>query len=207
MIANFWFDIGSVSEYQVEEEMKFHWDMDNSRYMVDNIIMDQNDEIVLNYWVYYDGDVQTQKIELDDVNGENYMEFGGNSYDMLDEYPVDDYLDIKIKPSDGCNKSMFILFNENQDRDYQIEYIDLAQVLINYSTDSNDTYDNAMSDINNTLLNNVGSDDIDLSNIPGMSSTLESWDFVDIFSDAWDTNGLNLNQIANIPNEMIDGLM
>jgi hypothetical protein len=54
---------------------------------------------------------------------------------MLDEYQKDGLLDIKIKPTDGCNKSMFVLFNENsnQKKEYVNEYIDLTSLLIDFS--------------------------------------------------------------------------
>jgi hypothetical protein len=75
----------------------------------------------------------------------------------MDEYTQDNYPDIKIKPSDGCNKSMFILFNENQDKDYFPEYVDLNEIMMSYSANSQTNKDNAMSEITNILSDNANS--------------------------------------------------
>ncbi len=215
MIEHFWFDTWtSISEYTIENELEFHWDMVNSRYMIDNLHLSAWDEIVINYRLTYDGDVQTSKIEIKDVNWEDYHWFWTNDWETLDEYSQDNYPDIKIKPDGWCNKSMFILFNGDQDKDYNPEYIDLTELLMDYSSDSQNNLDNAMSSITNSLASNAWSnEEPDFSDIPGMDSIKESWSTSNMFGDAFSMDSLisnwwvNLSEIANVPMELIDGLL
>jgi hypothetical protein len=94
----------------------------------------------------------------------------------LFEYPKDEYPDIKLKPTDGCNKSMFVLFNENQDKDYAPEYIDLTELLMDYSSDNQSNYENTMSEITNTLSDTATSNnEPNFGDIPGLNNMLESW--------------------------------
>jgi hypothetical protein len=52
---------------------------------------------------------------------------------------------------------MFVLFNENKDKDYIPEYIDLTEIMAAYSASNQKSYDNAMSNITNTLSDNATS--------------------------------------------------
>ncbi len=215
MMEYFWFDTGSISEYEIENELEFHRDMVNSRYMMDNIIMSAWDELRFNYRVTYDEDVQTSKIEIKDIEWDNYHWFGTDDWETLDEYPEDEYPDIKVKPDWWCNKSMFILFNEDQNKDYSPEYVDLTELMINYSNGAQENLDNAMSSITNALLDwaDSGNGWWNFSNIPWMDSVTESWDNLDIFNETFSIESLisngwvDLSEIANAPMEIIDGLM
>jgi ribosomal protein S24E len=68
MVEYFWFETGTISEQKIENELKFHRDMNNSRYMIDNLSMNAGDEIKIHYWIFYDGDTEIQTIELKDVD-------------------------------------------------------------------------------------------------------------------------------------------
>lgn len=214
MIENFWFEEW-VDQDMIDNELIFHWDMVNSRYMIDNINMDEGQDIVIKYWVYYDGDVQTNKIEIQDIDGKDYERWANwERWDFLSEYELDDYPDIKIKPSDGCNKSMFVLFNEDQDKNYAPEYIDLTELLMDYSSDNQSNYDNTMSDINNTLANTATStEEPNFDNIPWLSNMLESWSSMDILWDTFDIDNMlsqwwiDLSSITNAPMQLIDSLL
>jgi hypothetical protein len=76
MIENFWFESGTIAADMVENKLKFHRNMANARYMIDNLSMKSGDEIKINYRIFYDGDTQTSKIELKDINGADYEKFG-----------------------------------------------------------------------------------------------------------------------------------
>ncbi len=216
MMEHFWFDTGSISQDTVENELKFHRDISKARYMIDNIILSAWEELRFNYWATYDGDVQTNKIEIGDINGADYERWANwVTWDIMDEYDQDNYPDIKIKPANGCNKSMFVLFNEDQDKDYKPEYIDLTEIMMAYSADSQATMDNAMSDVTNTLSDNANSDweTPDMSSIPWLWDMLESWDSTDILWDTFDTDTIisqwwvDLSNIANAPSQLLDSLL
>jgi hypothetical protein len=214
MIEHFWFESWSIDEYKIEDEIEFHRDMVNSRYMIDNLKLSNGDEVKIKYRIIYDGDIQTNKIEIKDIDWNEYHEFGTPDGDTLDEYPKDKYPDIKVKPEWWCNKSIFMLFNEDKDKDYDYKYVDLTELLINYSNDSTSSYENAMWDINNTLLDNVWSEETpDFSGIPWMDSMIESWSSLDIFGTAFSkdsiiSNGwVDLSEIVNAPMELVDGLL
>ncbi len=215
MIENFWFEPWTISTGQVENELKFHRNMINSRYMIDNLSMKAGDEIKINYRVFYDGDVQTSTIDIKDVNGSDYEKFGGNNGETLDNYSLDWLMDIKISPTDGCNKSMFVLFNNNQwnKKNYNPEYIDLAKILANFSNTNQSNLENAMSSITNSLANNSSGQEPNFDNIPWLSNIFEWSNITDVWSSTFDWNNIvsqwwiDLNNILNIPAGIIDGLM
>jgi len=212
MIENFWFTSGTISPEKVENELLFHRDLNKGWYMMDNLSMNAGDEIEINYRLYYDGDIKTQKIELQDVDGNQYPKFAGNTWEKLSDYPKDSLLDIKIKSIDTCNKSMFVLFNENNiaqsKKSYMIEYIDLSQILMDFYSTSQTNYENAMSSIINTLTDNNGGQDINLDGIPGLWNMVESINISDIWSDSFSVQWwFDLTNIANLPSNILDGLM
>jgi len=50
-----------------------------------------------------------------------------------------------------------MLFNEDQNKNYIPKYIDLTELMLDYSTNAQNNFDNAMSSITNTLLDNSNS--------------------------------------------------
>ncbi|MCK9466717.1 MAG: FG-GAP-like repeat-containing protein [Candidatus Absconditabacterales bacterium] len=215
MIENFWFEPGTISTGKVENELKFHRDMNNFRYMIDNLSMKAGDEIKIHYRLHYDGQVETQKIEIKDVDGNDYEKFGGNNGETLTNYSKDGLKDIKITPTDGCNKSLFILFNNNQGnkKSYSPEYIDLAKILARLNEKTQENFENAMSEISNTLSNGTSNgNNINLEDVPGAGPIFNRDAVLDVWADAfsWDNivseGGINLDTILNMPGEIIEGL-
>lgn len=216
MIENFWFEPGTISTWKVENELKFHWDMNNFRYMIDNLSMNAGEEIKIHYRVFYDGQTEIQTIDIKDVDWNDYEKFWWNEWEKLSNRPKDWLRDIKITPADDCNKSLIILFNNNQwnKKTYSPEYVDLAKILARLNAKAQENFENAMSEISNTLTNG-GSDwnGIDLESVPGAGSVF-NWNAVlDIWADnfSWDKImsewGINLDNILNFPAQVIDWLV
>jgi hypothetical protein len=75
-IENFWLESNIIATQRSESGMKFHRDMQKSRYMIDNISMQAGNEIRINYRVFYNGETETHKIDIKDVDGNDYEKFG-----------------------------------------------------------------------------------------------------------------------------------
>lgn len=213
MVEYFWFETGTISEQKIENELKFHRDMNNSRYMIDNLSMDAGDEIKIHYWIFYDGDTEIQTIELKDVDWNEYKKFWGNEGETINR-PKDGLKDIKVVPTDGCNKSLFILFNTNQwnKKTYSLEYVDLAKMLKDLSSNAEENFENAMSEISNALTNGSDWNNVDLENVPGASKAFNWNAVVDIWSDNFSWSkivsewGVDLDNILNAPAAFLDWL-
>jgi len=190
-----------------------------AEYMIDNIHMNAWDTMIFHYRLKYDGDTQTNKIEIKDINWSDYERWAnGETWDIMNEYTQDNYPDIKIKPTNWCNKSMFILFNDhtqtNDTKEYIPEYIDLTEILITYSANAQANYDNQMSSITNTLSDNATSWwEPDLSSIPWMWDMLESWNTSEMMWDTFDVDnmisqwGIDLSNVWNAPSQILDSLL
>jgi len=212
MIENFWFESGTVTPDQVNNVMKIHRNLDNARYMIDNIWMKSGDIIKIHYRLYYEW-TDIMNISLKDLDGTNYKQYG---WWYMTNHPKDGFLDIKTQPTDGCNPSMYAFFNQwsGSNRGYQLEYIDLWGVLNNISSSNQQNYEDTVSDLTSSMTNAVTDDGkTNMDSVPGMSSVLESSLITDMFSETFSlegiiqNNGIDLSNILNIPNQMIDALL
>lgn len=209
MIENFWFETGTISSDKVENQLKFHRDMANARYMIDNLSMRAGDEIKINYRLFYDWETQINNIELKDIDWKDYPKFGWNNWEKLNEHTKDGIIDIKIKIIDGCNKWMFVLFNKNSNnkKEYTHEYIDLSSLLTDFTNNNQWNFDNAMSSITNDLSNNKPGEDINFDNIPWLSSIIKPFNITDMLADSFNIDWIDLSNIANTPFQIVDWLL
>lgn len=195
MIENFWFTTWSISSEKVENELIFHWDMDNARYMIDNLSLNSGDTVEINYWLYYDGDISTNQIEIIDVDGDKYSKFGGEDGETLENRQKDGLKDIKVQPIDGCNKSLFVLFNNNQwdKKSYASEYIDLAKSLANISNQWQNAFDDSINEFQDALISNAISGNSDLSEVPGIWKEIRGnlADSINVWSDVFNREALS----------------
>ena len=207
IIDNFRFESWTITPYKVNNELKIHRDLDHARYMIDNIWMKTWDIIKIHYWLYYKW-ADIMNIALKDIDGNNYKQNG--SY--MTQYPTDGYLDIKTQPTDWCNPSMYAFFNEwsGYQRDYQIEYVNLWDLTASISASTQQNYDAAVSELNSTMINAVWDDGkTDTSSVPWMDSILESAITTNMFSESFslDNLGSAISNMANLPSQIIDGLL
>ena len=157
---NFWFDPsyiqrGYITSWQIEDiTWNIHRDLDNARYMIDNINMNRWDRLKFSYWLIYNND-PVMDIDINTLtwNDFTWLLVSGESlsgYLTHDEYP-----DITVQPQDWCNDSMFVFFNEwtrhNQPRQYAQKRMDLSVILDDYNQQSLENGSSAQ----NTVLNEV----------------------------------------------------
>lgn len=153
---NFWFDSDYIrrwyiTSWQIENiTPHIHWDLNNARYMLDNIGMKRWDKLKFSYGLIY-----TQYNSFDiDVDTLTWNNFSGVVFptETLNGYSNDKYPDISIQLKDWCNKSMFVFFNNwHGVRDYVQKFMDLGKLIEEYNENSQSNYEWATSDVEQEL--------------------------------------------------------
>ena len=140
---NFWFDSRYVENWYMSSwrisdmANNIHWDLDNARYMIDNIHMNTWNKIKFSYWLIYHNPNNVMDISIDTLTWSDFSDYlvtgtTLNGYMWHDEFP-----DISVQPTDGCNDSMFVFFNNGSQthrdpRWYALKYLDLGKLMADY---------------------------------------------------------------------------
>lgn len=124
-----------------------HWDLENARYMIDNINLRRWNRLKFSYWLIYN-DYQAFDIGVSPLTWDDYSEFVLPS-ESLSSYSHDNYPDISTQPVDGCNDSMFVFFNNwsGTGRNYNQKFMDLARIVNEYNEQSTTEASNIQDDV------------------------------------------------------------
>ena len=147
VFENFWFDSDYIARWYVTTGQisgmieNLHWDLENARYMIDNIHLKRWDRVKFSYWLIYN-DYQSFNIDVDTLT---WNDFSGVVLpnENLSRYSNDNYPDISTQPTDWCNDSMFVFFNNwsGTKRDYEQKFMDLARLVAEYNDKSQENAD------------------------------------------------------------------
>ena len=170
-LENYWFDGSYVTNWYISswqiEDITMHRDLDNARYMIDNIHMKAWDKLKFSYWLVYNNPDSLMDISIDTLTWSNFSQYliSGTmaNYTNNDKYP-----DISVQPKDGCNDSLFIFFNNwsqshPNTRWYELKYFDLGKIMADYYEQANQDQQNSLNTINDSFswVNNIDTESPD----------------------------------------------
>ncbi|MCF7835358.1 VCBS repeat-containing protein, partial [Candidatus Gracilibacteria bacterium] len=198
-IKHFWFKTGTdISDIKMNREVN-----NGYTYMLDNLDIKNGDYIQFYYRLNYKAG-ESIKIDVKDIDGKDYKYKDSNPFQ---QYTIDGYPDISIKPTDGCSKFMTVFFNThgNNGKNYNEEFIDLQKIMQEYLQEQEEKSQDTMSEITDIIGNS--STEADISNTIG-SDTFETFDVNELLGQM--TNGganINLGFLDDMTagiNEKID---
>ena len=207
---NFWFDSSYISSWYITSwqitniTRNIHWDLDNARYMIDNINMNKWNKLKFSYGLIYN-EYNSFDIDIDILSWSN---FSGLVYPTknLDRFSNDVYPDISVQPTDWCNDSMFVFFNNwSGTRDYEYNFMDLGRIMAEYNAGAQDNYSWATNSVTQDLWNSIVGWDAQqvYSSISDMAGGLwETMDWQWILSSQW----INMSNLSDIWTQLIDAL-
>ena len=215
---NFWFNSSYIQSWYITSGQimtmaeNIHWDLDNGRYMIDNIIMRRWDKLEFSYWLIYHNN-PVMDIEIDTLTWSNFSQYI-ISWESLSWYlAYDNYPDISVQPEDWCNDSMFIFFNDwtrySRPRQYTQKYIDLAKILNNYNNSSAQAWETAQNTVYNSLSNSASNWNAqDLWNqVWWLAGIMETLDWKWMLRDQWILENLShIWDTVNLWSELINAL-
>ncbi len=210
---NFWFDSsyiqrGYITSWQIESMTEnIYRDLDNARYMIDNINMRRWDRIKFSYWLIYN-DSPVMDIEINKLTWSNFAWYIMSGDSLAGYLDYDEYPDITVQPQDGCNDSMFVFFNDwtsnSEPREYSQKYMDLAKIVNNYNLQSIENGANAEDEVFGSVWSSAASEDAQAlwDQIWWFAGLVETMDRRGMLSAQW----LNVSNTVNIWSEIINGL-
>ena len=159
-LENYWFDESYVANWYITswqiEDLDIHRDLDNTRYMIDNIHMKAWDKLKFSYWLIYNNPDSLMDITIDTLTWSNFSEYIATGT-MTNYTSHDEYLDISAQPKDGCNDSLFIFFNNwsqlhPNKRWYELKYFDLGKIMADYYEQAQSAQQESTDTISNWIL-------------------------------------------------------
>ena len=214
MFENFRFDSDYIdrwyiTSWQIEDmASNIHFDLWNARYMIDNISMRRWNRLKFSYWLIYD-DYRSFDIDVAAVNWNDYSGVVLPA-ENLSRYSNDNYPDISAQPTDWCNDSMFVFFNNKSEtkRDYDQKFMDLARLMEEYNTNSEDIKNWMNDEVYGSMWNSASDWDAQwfmdkISEYAGW--LLETIDWKWMLSSDWIdlSNAINLWIIDGISNDVV----
>lgn len=159
-LENYWFDESYVTNWYITswqiEDITIHRDLDNARYMIDNIHMKAWDKLKFSYWLIYNNPNQVMDISIDTLTWSKFSQYliSGTMANYADN---DKYPDISVQPQDGCNDSMFVFFNNwsqshPNTRWYELKYFDLWKIMKDYYEQAQSAQQESTDAISNWIL-------------------------------------------------------
>ena len=178
---NYWFDESYVSNWYITswqiQDLDIHWDLDNARYMIDNIHMNRWDKIKFSYWLIYNNTNSIMDISIEALTWRNFSDYLLTWWSLNGYLDHDQYLDISVQPVDGCNDSMFIFFNKwsqanRNPRSYEQKYIDLGKLMAAYYESANENQENTINNLVEPLsdVENIDEDNPDNETVQEIAS-------------------------------------
>lgn len=211
MFENFWFDHSYVDSWlitlwQIDDMTgNIHRDLDNSRYMIDNIHMKAWDMLKISYWLMYK-DYDVFNIDIAPLSWNNFSGVVLPN-ENLARYSRDNYPDISTQPTDWCNDSMFVFFNNGHGaRDYELKYMDLARLAAEYTDKSKENEKEQKNKISGGLWSSATTWD-PKSFKDQISALVEGW-LMETIDWKWmlSTQGVDLTNLADAWTMVIDAL-
>lgn len=144
-IKHFWF-----KTWTDIENIKMNRQIPNGyTYMLDNLDIKKWDFIQFYYRVNYQW-WDTIKIDIKDIQWSDYKYKNTNSFE---QYKIDWYPDISIKPIDWCSKFMTVFFNNhwNNWKNYNEEFIDLQRIMQEYLSEQESKYQDNMTQLTDLI--------------------------------------------------------
>ena len=212
-----WFvESGSITLEQLEDLYRnSHWDLDNARFMLDNIHMKAWDTLKFSYWIVYQND-SIIGINIEDMAAKDFKKYATwQTAITIQKYlQKDNYPDITVQPEDGCNDSLFIFFNDkrtdNTARTYELTYINLWNVTEEYNNNSEQNKKDEENKLMNWLTNAAEDNDAQSvrSQLWWFAGIAESIDWQGMLSAEWDfSNAINIRSEAINSDPLINEAM
>lgn len=212
---NFWFNSGDISSGHITAAQidditsNIHWDLENAKYMVDNIHMRRWNSLQFSYWLIYNND-PVMDIDVNKLTGSDFSDLVV-SWDTLAWYLNNDkYPDISVQPGDWCNDSMFIFFNDwtryHTPREYTQKYVDLAKLVHDYEEQSQENWNGEINNFYDNIWDSAS--EWDAQSMWDQISSLAGWlwetiNWKDMLSSDW----IDFTNIANIWTQFVDAFV
>lgn len=198
---------GKITTEQLEDMYRnSHRDLDNARFMLDNIHMKAWDSLKFSYWIVYNND-SIININIEDMAAKDFKKY--TTWQMattMQKYlQKDNYPDITIQPEDWCNDSLFIFFNDkrtdNTARTYELTYVNLGSITEQYNNNSEQNKKDEEDELMNWLTNAAENNDTQSvrSQLWWLAGITESIDWQGMLSAEGD-----FSSAINIRSEVID---